>query len=369
MKLSTPLRYWLQPETDEAIDREIDAANLRTMRRFAVIIAIVETIALTAYSLIHLHTLGDPQILQTILRVFLIILCSGAAFFLSRKMLTDDKTPRFGHRTTNLIVSIILLIFALWGMVVSIGHYSNGEQMVTFYTVMLAMVVFFRLRPVVSIPIVGVTSILFYIYLEFFVRSGMIHPFNYALLVLILLGGAIVSYRLSVNTIQQKNRIEELNITLEQMANHDSLTRLQNRYALNRKIPDFLGHEICLAMLDIDKFKHINDTCGHHQGDEVLRSVSDTMKTVFAPDCVYRYGGDEFLIIQSDTTMEAFSAQLLAINERLNKHASAPNALGISVSYGAVCVTPNSPNSFLEAIAKADAKLYEHKQRNHEAIS
>jgi diguanylate cyclase (GGDEF)-like protein len=95
------------------------------------------------------------------------------------------------------------------------------------------------------------------------------------------------------------------------MAIRDELTGLYNR----RHVRELLEHEknrslrggdiFCLAMLDIDHFKNVNDTYGHHAGDEVLKAVATTIKTTMRiTEFCGRYGGEEFLIILPQTDIK-----------------------------------------------------------------
>jgi diguanylate cyclase (GGDEF)-like protein len=96
----------------------------------------------------------------------------------------------------------------------------------------------------------------------------------------------------------------ELSLQMSHMAKHDVLTNLPNRRLLN----DRLGRAIALAhrngtrlavmFIDLDRFKHINDSLGHAIGDQVLRSVSDRLAaSVRSSDTVSRHGGDEFVVL------------------------------------------------------------------------
>jgi len=111
-------------------------------------------------------------------------------------------------------------------------------------------------------------------------------------------------------------RLEAANRRLEELATTDDLTGLWNR----RYFLDMLGREcrrtartgadLALAMIDIDRFKRINDAHGHPFGDRVLREVAAIMQhECRAVDLVVRYGGEEFMILMPDTSAEeAFSA-------------------------------------------------------------
>ena len=93
----------------------------------------------------------------------------------------------------------------------------------------------------------------FYVILEFAVKPGKIQPINYTLFILILVGSSIVRYRVGVNSLNQKLRVEEFNGALEDIANHDSLTHLYNRHSLSRMIPSYVGAVICLREYSTDK--------------------------------------------------------------------------------------------------------------------
>lgn len=96
----------------------------------------------------------------------------------------------------------------------------------------------------------------------------------------------------------------EAQARVHHMANHDSLTNLPNRTrlvnhlvgALNRADRD--GTEVALLLLDLDHFKRVNDSLGHHVGDELLLRVADRLKTwIRGEDLVARLGGDEFVVV------------------------------------------------------------------------
>lgn len=100
--------------------------------------------------------------------------------------------------------------------------------------------------------------------------------------------------------------LENKNLDMEKSANIDALTGLLNRRTIETGINRALfrargeGHDFTLLMCDIDNFKHVNDTYGHDCGDQVLRNIASIIKNeVRADDVVYRWGGEEILIIVS----------------------------------------------------------------------
>lgn len=122
------------------------------------------------------------------------------------------------------------------------------------------------------------------------------------------------------------------------------------------------GHELALAMLDIDNFKKINDTFGHPVGDEILKGlVEELMINARDTDVVARYGGEEFAIIFPDTpghsAREAASRMRELVERRVFPLTQLERTLHVTVSIG-VAVFPRDGATSAELIARADAALY-----------
>ena len=106
------------------------------------------------------------------------------------------------------------------------------------------------------------------------------------------------------------NRIAELEVqlaTTEHQATSDPLTGLANRGLFDRTLKELatsLGSHFVLALIDVDNFKHINDTHGHPMGDDVLNIVGTCLRSAFrSDDLIARHGGDEFAAILKDVSM------------------------------------------------------------------
>ena len=98
---------------------------------------------------------------------------------------------------------------------------------------------------------------------------------------------------------------------LERLSFEDSLTAIANRRRFEQQLPYSLAdgpepqHPVCVALIDLDEFKRINDTYSHAAGDDVLRSVAQAIKAaVRESDLPARYGGDEFVILFRRTTID-----------------------------------------------------------------
>lgn len=116
--------------------------------------------------------------------------------------------------------------------------------------------------------------------------------------------GIIVAFE----DISERKRIKE---ELLHRATHDALTGLLNRHEIEKLLGFAFKHakryetELSVCMMDIDHFKSINDTLGHLSGDEVLRQVGAMLKaTIRSSDLAGRYGGEEFLVVLTQTPLE-----------------------------------------------------------------
>jgi diguanylate cyclase (GGDEF)-like protein len=135
------------------------------------------------------------------------------------------------------------------------------------------------------------------------------------------------------------------------------------------------GHELALAMLDIDNFKKINDTFGHPVGDEILKGiVEELMNNARDSDVVARYGGEEFAIIFPDTPAHSATDAANRLREiiarRVFRLQQLDKTLHITVSIG-VAVYPRDGANPAELISRADTALYFAKKngRNQVAVA
>ena len=147
----------------------------------------------------------------------------------------------------------------------------------------------------------------------------------------------------------------------------DDLTQIYNR----RKIIDLLQENLdsrgVVALLDIDYFKIINDTYGHSAGAKVLVEVSSIIKsTLISCDHVGRYGGEEFLIIIKDVSLEQGVAICERIRESIENHEWSIDGLRTSVSIGLSEITGNHTDSIVN---KADELLYKSKSNGRNQLA
>lgn len=156
------------------------------------------------------------------------------------------------------------------------------------------------------------------------------------------------------------------------IAIRDSLTGVYNRFYFDEYMPHELvtaaRHDDCISliMVDIDKFKQINDTYGHTVGDEVLRNVAEMRKaSIRTIDMVFRYGGDEFLLVFPRTQCDSVGMVKDRLVEELYKWNTSGKYPGCNLSLSIGCATWRKGDDLMLKLAEADSHMYSVKQENN----
>jgi diguanylate cyclase len=120
---------------------------------------------------------------------------------------------------------------------------------------------------------------------------------------------------------------------------------------------------LCVAMLDLDDFKHLNDTHGHTVGDDalvhVVRVIKDTLRSM---DVIARFGGEEFLIILPDTTLDDAMDTVTRVQRELTKRIFMHKNERLLITFSAGVALRIGNEEQLSMIKRADAALYKAKR-------
>jgi diguanylate cyclase (GGDEF)-like protein/PAS domain S-box-containing protein len=164
------------------------------------------------------------------------------------------------------------------------------------------------------------------------------------------------------------------------LAHHDALTQLPNRLNLHERLAQVIylakrnGSRAALMMIDLDRFKIINDTLGHHVGDQLLIEVAHRLnRSIRESDVVARLGGDEFVVVLSavDSTAAARSVADKIVQAVSAPYLIANHELRTSPSIG-ICLYPDDATEIGELIKYADVAMYAAKAQgggNHQCFT
>ena len=356
-------KAWILPKTDKSVDVEIDLLNLSNIYHFTIVIGIVQILSMIIFSVSRHNMVPRDDYFSALMRVGLSVVLCVIGFFISRWFMKHKSYIEEHSRLVKLFIGAFVTLLIIWGMYASTPSFLNHQQLLTFYTVELIAVLFMKLSPLFTISVISGSYIAYYLILNYCFIPNQINLYNYLMLALLSVVGGLVNYRMTVNYIREKNKATELNKSLEIIANHDSTTRLLNRYALNQKVADYIGKDICVAMGDINSFKAVNDTYGHPAGDDVLKKFSEILLEFFGSDELYRYGGDEFLVVVESGDLEAFEEKFVKINERFASVRIAGVERNLGCCFGCVTASPSDVSEFFGMLVHADRKLYNEKEK------
>ena len=174
-----------------------------------------------------------------------------------------------------------------------------------------------------------------------------------------------------VTTYADVTELTQAREALEHMALHDQLTGLANRhkflerFSIEEERRRRIAEPLSLLLLDIDNFKSFNDRFGHLVGDSCLRFIAGILRqSVRASDLVGRFGGEEFVVLMPDTTLEGAisAARHLCRKIGRNRFAVGEEVVPVTVSIGAATITEPGATDFDVLLSRADQAVYRAKR-------
>lgn len=185
-------------------------------------------------------------------------------------------------------------------------------------------------------------------------------PLGTLMFILLMLGAfCIVIMQRAVEDMERKK--------LYDMAFRDALTNIRNRAWCEKIMHEYEENHkpISIINIDLNYFKHVNDTYGHAKGDELLIQFAEILKNNFPENaCVGRMGGDEFIVIMDYENDEQLDSKIEHIKKVVDEHNKKATEAGqISFSYGYSSNENDKALSVWKVYEEADHKMYAYKQQ------
>ena len=182
-------------------------------------------------------------------------------------------------------------------------------------------------------------------------------------------------HALTMRDITMRRRVEaqllEKQQHLDHLAHHDQLTGLPNRLFLAAHLPGAIeeakrtGSMLAILFLDLDRFKHINDSRGHETGDKLLKAVAQRIRTTTrTDDIVVRMGGDEFIVVlKSVATAEQINETASRVTEALAAPVLIDGRTLVTTASIGVSLYPRDGSTMGELLRQSDTAMYQAKDR------
>ena len=325
--------------------------------------------ALTAAIMAHSAWLGliSAEVLGLLLG------CMAATFLLFFVLVRSGWSQRFDDPVLAMphgMVSILIIVLAY----VLIGEYRGDTIILLAQAVAVAM---FRLRPRQCLLLCGWAALCVSVAQfglvwsgepGFSLQRGLTH---FTVSTVSLMALAVVAMWISAMRVRISRQSDELRQTLVQaqaLATTDMLTGLLNRRAMTDQLESELarvsrsGNPVCVALIDIDHFKKVNDHYGHRMGDEVLRSFASLAQgDLRQVDQLGRWGGEEFLLMMPHVDASQAWVAVERLRNRIAAHPMGDSG-NLTVTISAGLAQFSHGESLDRWIERADQALYQAKQ-------
>ena len=222
-------------------------------------------------------------------------------------------------------------------------------------------------------PIVALSSLVIFFFvlidflnLKFSFYDNNILLYKYSLLVFIITIG-FMYFSKFISDITNANSIIQNNQTLKSIAYTDELTKLKNRAAFDKMLCSLSSkrinsNEIAIIVFDLNRLKSINDTLGHIIGDKYIKLCADCLNKVFINgEHVFRIGGDEFVVISTNTNLTSQQEKIKILYETFERYSY--GNLQLSVAYGFEFYDSYLDKDIYSTFNRADKKMYMFKSR------
>jgi diguanylate cyclase (GGDEF)-like protein len=345
------------------INRRITDSTPDSRRRRLLHCIVISLVILCAASLILILFLPpDPAIVATYVPLLLVVfaLCLLAFVF-----------TRTGHVTiASWLLSAVSVVAPWWAILTDPTAF--GHDVFSFSYLGISVLICAMLLPTVATIIVAVlhTAGLIAVAIAFPVTAS----YNWVSLCLFVITSSLISvFYAGLNRADMKQTRELLHLVSENerkildLSLRDPLTGVWNRRFMEDSISrecslaSRSGHDIAFVMADLDRFKSINDRFGHPIGDLILIAVAKAiLSSLRESDLVYRYGGDEFLILLPDTDRDSADQVLLRIRAAVAAFPLPAEMAGeppIRLTCG-LAVSTNGHADSSALLAAADKELY-----------
>ncbi len=341
-------------------------------QRFVLLLGIV-IISQVIYLPLELFHILESSLSNTLSRIGVILICSifiAVIFTLRKERENKNYLPALGLLISG--IQFLCLVVGCYFVVYMFhsGIFSFSSFLLVSFVVTLTCVRNPYFSCVIFAFFIGLAV---YLHIDVEPVSRWSGEFLIALVFIILIFiGNILNYNRHSTLFVREKEIVEMNQTLSIMSESDELTGIYNRRKLTEEIERNMSlskrynNSFCLAILDLDHFKSINDMHGHNIGDAVLKELSIQIKSMLrSTDIFGRWGGEEFLLLLPNSTINEAYILMVRLKSHIDHSEILPD-IHISFSAGISCY--QNETTYSELVNQADKALYTAKQSGRNRV-
>lgn len=282
-------------------------------------------------------------------------------------ILMNQRFEELSIRLLKAPMYLVALATMFFGVALVFKTQNETDLIHMFMMVTLGVGVIIQMHPVERLVIFAIPTLVFFFGYPMYqsnadiVNVGRINVIIFTVIALFLSNNL---YYLKLRDFLWKLELVEKNIMLNKLSKMDLMTNLYNHETIldilskNMEQAKRCGYDLSIMLIDIDNFKLVNDDFGHICGDEVIKMIADILrKNLRATDKIGRYGGDEFLVVMPDTSLDMARNCYNRIRGSL-QGMTFPNDILVTISVGIAFYEFQDITDF---VRDADTNLYKAK--------
>jgi len=339
------------------IQKHIDDFNLKYLKLLTLIFGLVEV----GYFILSFNAYFDctEQLQYRLLFGINAFVCLFFYFSANLFYYRNDKKALWVEK----IQAIIIITVTICTILLSSLDFRYGGDSIFYCSIVLAITTLTLQSPFQAALYHFISGTFFLIF--FFNYKGTIdygYLFKFSGFILLCFASGVAKYKLFVDRTKAQLELINLSENFRQSSLKDTLTGAKNRRALIQDSSLFCKEHCFFLFTDIDHFKNVNDSYGHQNGDLVITYYARKLSEIFGDEHVYRFGGDEFMVVYPSMDKDVADNSLVLLKNALNNVIFDKESHSFSVSGGYLFTILGCDNltiKFEDILRKLDHALYE----------
>lgn len=369
--------YNLSDEQRKEVKLKILKSNVKRMRLIAFVSVLAEIALIIFYDLQVIDNIFDFSLERPyqyfLIHLFLTIL--SIIFFILSYKIQPKRYNEIKYIYSFLMYGYVLIFLSCLAYVTGLDQLTSNQitSFIVYYMIASVLVI---LPPPRQLWVFGIPTLIFHYSIQYYQSNenfAKINSINGILFAITMITVSMMFYYNFYYSAAKSVLLKEKTKRLEFLANHDSLTGLNNRRKFEDNLYNEKAHEnknliYGLGILDLDFFKKVNDQYGHDRADDVLVGMGKLLKEKIEKNgFVARWGGEEFIFLIKSQSMESILKQVENLRQSIEK--ADFSGIHVTASIGLTRIDRVKLEEIKHSFIIADKALYQSKQKGRNCIT